>query len=35
MLEHGFLDRIIHRKGIRHELALLLDYCKPTFNSAS
>ncbi|HPD14246.1 MAG TPA: acetyl-CoA carboxylase, carboxyltransferase subunit beta [Planctomycetota bacterium] len=32
MLEHGFLDRIIHRKDLRRELALLLDYCKPVFN---
>jgi len=31
MLEHGFLDRIIHRKDLRKELALLLDYCPPTF----
>jgi len=31
MLEHGFLDRIIHRKDLRAELALLLDYCQPTF----
>ncbi|MBM4037656.1 MAG: acetyl-CoA carboxylase carboxyltransferase subunit beta [Planctomycetes bacterium] len=32
MLEHGFLDRIIHRRDMRRELALLLDYCKPVFN---
>jgi len=31
MLEHGFLDRIIHRKDLRKELALLLDYGKPVF----
>ena len=31
MLGHGFLDRIIHRKDLRSELALLLDYCTPTF----
>ncbi len=31
MLEHGFLDRIIHRKDMRAELALLLDYCSPRF----
>ena len=35
MLEHGFLDRIIHRKDMRAELALLLDYCKPRFNGAA
>jgi len=33
MLQHGFLDRIIHRKNMRKELTLLLDYCKPAFNS--
>jgi len=32
MLEHGFLDRIIHRKDLRKELALLLDYCRPVFD---
>lgn len=31
MLDHGFLDRIVHRKNLRTELALLLDYCPPTF----
>jgi len=34
MLEHGFLDRIIHRKDLRKDLGLLLDYCKPHFNEA-
>ncbi len=33
MLQHGFLDRIIHRKQMRSELALLLDYCQPAFDS--
>jgi len=33
MLEHGFLDRIIHRKNLRRELALLLDYGKPAFDA--
>jgi acetyl-CoA carboxylase carboxyl transferase subunit beta len=32
MLQHGFLDRIIHRRDHRKELALLLDYCKPVFD---
>ncbi|MBM4035970.1 MAG: acetyl-CoA carboxylase carboxyltransferase subunit beta [Planctomycetes bacterium] len=32
MLEHGLLDRIIHRKDLRRELAMLLDYCKPVFD---
>jgi acetyl-CoA carboxylase carboxyl transferase subunit beta len=32
MLEHGFLDRIIHRRDLRRELALLLDYARPVFN---
>lgn len=31
MLEHGLVDRIIPRKDLRRELALLLDYCTPTF----
>ncbi len=25
-LKHGFIDRIIHRRQLRHELALLLEY---------
>ena len=33
MLEHGFLDRIIHRKDLRRELALILDYCTPAFHT--
>ncbi len=33
MLEHGFLDRIIHRRDLRRELALLLDYGKPTLDA--
>ena len=32
MLQHGFLDRIIHRKDLRKELSLLVDYCKPVFS---
>ena len=32
LLAHGFLDRIIHRRDLRKELALLFDYCNPTFN---
>jgi len=27
MLEHGFVDRIVHRKDLRNEVASLLDYC--------
>ena len=26
MLEHGFLDSVVHRMGMREQLALLLDY---------
>lgn len=29
MLEHGFVDRVIHRTRLRQELALLLDYFTP------
>jgi len=32
MLAHGFLDRIVHRKDLRRELALLLDYGRPVFD---
>ena len=34
MLEHGLIDRIIPRANLRHELALLLDYCPPRFDGA-
>ncbi len=27
MLEHGFLDRIVHRKDLRSEIARIVDYC--------
>jgi acetyl-CoA carboxylase carboxyl transferase subunit beta len=27
LLEHGFIDRIVHRKDLRTELARLIDYC--------
>jgi acetyl-CoA carboxylase carboxyl transferase subunit beta len=27
MLEHGFVDRIIHRKNLRTEIARIIDYC--------
>ena len=29
MLEHGFVDRVIHRTKLKEELALLLDYLAP------
>lgn len=29
LLEHGFLDRIVHRKDLRNEVARLLDYVSP------
>jgi acetyl-CoA carboxylase carboxyl transferase subunit beta len=28
MLEHGFIDMIVHRKDLRREIARLIDYCK-------
>jgi acetyl-CoA carboxylase carboxyl transferase subunit beta len=28
MLEHGFVDQIIHRKDLRSEIARLIDYCQ-------
>ena len=28
MLEHGFVDMIVHRKDLRREIARLIDYCK-------
>ena len=28
LLEHGFIDMIIHRKGLRGEIARLIDYCR-------
>ncbi len=27
MLEHGYIDRIVHRKNLRSEIARLIDYC--------
>ena len=27
MLEHGFVDRIVHRKDLRSEIAKVIDYC--------
>jgi len=27
MLEHGFVDRIVHRKDLRSEIARIIDYC--------
>ena len=28
MLEHGFIDMIVHRRDVRREIARLIDYCK-------
>jgi acetyl-CoA carboxylase carboxyl transferase subunit beta len=28
MLEHGFVDMIVHRKNMRSEIARLIDYCQ-------
>ena len=30
LLEHGFVDRIVHRHDLRTELARLVDYCEKT-----
>ncbi|RMG38850.1 MAG: acetyl-CoA carboxylase carboxyl transferase subunit beta, partial [Planctomycetota bacterium] len=27
LLEHGFIDRIVHRKNLRSEIARIIDYC--------
>ena len=27
MLEHGFVDRIVHRRDLRNEIARLIDFC--------
>jgi acetyl-CoA carboxylase carboxyl transferase subunit beta len=27
LLQHGFIDRIVHRKDLRNEIARLIDYC--------
>lgn len=29
LLKHGFVDRIIHRRDLRTELARIIDYCEP------
>ena len=29
LLEHGFVDRIVHRNELRSEIARLIDYCVP------
>lgn len=34
LMEHGFVDRIIHRKDLRTELARLIDYCEKGFEGA-
>jgi len=28
MLEHGFVDMVVHRRDLRSEIARLIDYCK-------
>jgi len=32
LLEHGFLDRIVHRQDMKKELSRLIDYLQPTKN---
>ena len=27
LLQHGFVDRIVHRRDLRTEVARLIDYC--------
>ncbi len=34
LLEHGMVDMVVHRKDLRHQLALLLDYLCPTREAA-
>ena len=33
LMEHGFVDRIVHRKDLRTELARLIDYCEKGFEA--
>lgn len=28
LLKHGFIDRIVHRKDLRTEMARIVDYCE-------
>jgi acetyl-CoA carboxylase carboxyl transferase subunit beta len=28
LLQHGFVDRIVHRKDLRTEIARIVDYCE-------
>jgi len=28
LLQHGFIDRIVHRRDLRTEVARLIDYCE-------
>jgi acetyl-CoA carboxylase carboxyl transferase subunit beta len=28
LLQHGFIDRIVHRKDLRTEIARIVDYCE-------
>jgi len=30
LLEHGFVDRLVHRKDLRTEVARIIDYCERT-----
>lgn len=32
LLQHGFVDRIVHRKDMRTEVATLVDYCEKASN---
>jgi acetyl-CoA carboxylase carboxyl transferase subunit beta len=28
LFKHGFVDRIVHRKDLRTEIARIIDYCE-------
>jgi acetyl-CoA carboxylase carboxyl transferase subunit beta len=35
LLEHGFVDRIVHRRDLRTEIATMIDYCDKGFEPRS
>ena len=32
LMQHGFVDRIVHRKDLRTEVATMVDYCEKAGN---
>ena len=32
LMQHGFVDRIVHRKDLRTEVATMVDYCEKASN---